>query len=116
MNSPRKIAILFLKVGVAFAFLYPAFSALFNPNLWVGYVPSWVDLFVSREIFLFLFSVSEIFVGLGVLFINRAYPAIIAGLILLTIVAFNPGEFPVIFRDLSIACMAFALAFLTKPR
>lgn len=116
MDSSRKNALLFLKLGVAFAFLYPAFSAFSDPALWVGYVPAWIETFIPRETFLVLFSLFEILVALGVLFLNKTFPSLVAGIILISIVIFNPSEFPIIFRDVSIAGMAFALTFLLKTR
>lgn len=116
MNNAHKNAVLILKVGVAFAFLYPAFSAFTDPAQWLGYVPMWIGQIFPRETFLTLFSSFEIFVALGILFTNRILPPIVAGLVLATIVIVNPREFSVIFRDLSIACMSFALAFLLRTR
>lgn len=114
MNSVNKNAILLLKIGVAFAFLYPAISSLIDPTSWIGYVPSWVGVFMPREIFLTLFSVFEILVAAGTLFLKSIVPPILAGVTLLSIVAFNPSEFPVTFRDVAIACMAFALALVMR--
>lgn len=116
MNNAHKNAVLLLKIGVAFAFLYPAFSAFTDPAQWLGYVPTWIGQIFPREIFLTLFSSFEIFVALGILFTNRVLLPATAGLILTAIVIVNPREFSVIFRDLSIACMAFALAFLLRIR
>lgn len=114
MNSMHKNAVLLLKLGIAFAFLYPAISAFVDPSAWIGYVPQWIDSFIPRETFLPIFSAFEIIVALGVLFWNRTLPSIVAGVMLVSIVALNKNEFSVVFRDLSIACMAFALASLMK--
>ena len=112
MDTPQKKAILLLKLGISFAFLYPAVSAFIDPALWIGYVPSWIELFISRDTFLPIFSAFEIVIALGVLFFNKALPSIIAGLMLVSIVVFNRSEFSVVFRDLVIASTAFALATL----
>ncbi|MEK7148364.1 MAG: hypothetical protein AAB770_00425 [Patescibacteria group bacterium] len=114
MIHKHEKAILLLKLGVAFAFIYPALSGLIDPSPWIGYVPEWIDLFMPREIFLTIFSLFEIFVAIGVLFWNKALPSVIAGLMLISIVLLNRSEFSVVFRDLSIAFAAFALAFLVK--
>jgi hypothetical protein len=87
MGAYDKKALLLLKVGVAFAFLYPAFSAFSDPSLWIGYVPSWIEMFMPREIFLPIFSTIEILVALGVLFLNKALPSIVAGIMLVSIVS-----------------------------
>lgn len=115
--TPRyEKAILLLKLGVAFSFFYPALSAFIDPLLWIGYVPVWIDLFIPREIFLHIFSAFEIVVALGVLFWNRALPSVIAGVMLISIVLLNRSEFSVVFRDLSIAFAAFALALLVRTK
>lgn len=105
---------LLLKLGIAFAFIYPALSAFIDPSAWIGYVPMWVESFLPREMFLLIFSPIELVVALGVLFWDNSIPSIVAGIMLITIVLFNGNEFSVVFRDLSIAVMAFALAFLVK--
>lgn len=116
MNSAYEKAILLLKLGVAFSFIYPAISGFINPEMWLGYVPAWIDTFLPREIFLHIFSTFEIFVAFGVLFWNKAYPSIVAGLILLTIVLLNISEFSVVFRDIPIAIMAFAIAIIVSKK
>lgn len=116
MEVYNKNAILLLKIGVAFAFIYPALSAFTDPSQWIGYVPMWVDSFIPREIFLQIFSTIEIFVAIGVLYWDNPIPSIIAGTMLVTIVLFNKSEFSVVFRDLSIATMAFGLALLTRTK
>lgn len=116
MEPYSKNAILLLKLGVAFAFIYPALSAFIDPSQWIGYVPMWVDQIIPRELFLPIFSTIEIIVALGVLFWNNPIPSIVAGTMLVSIVIFNRNEFSVIFRDLSIATMAFGLALLSRTK
>lgn len=116
MNPSNEKAILLLKLGVAFAFLFPALSSFVDPSAWIGYVPAWIDQFIPREIFLLIFSPIEIVVALGVLFWDEALPSIVAGLMLVSIVVFNYNELSVVFRDISIAIMAFALAFLVRTK
>ncbi|HAS84952.1 MAG TPA: hypothetical protein DCS23_02695 [Candidatus Yonathbacteria bacterium] len=116
MESYSKNAILLLKLGVSFAFIYPAVSAFIDPSAWIGYVPMWVDQLIPREIFLPIFSTIEIVVALGVLFWNNPIPSIIAGAMLVSIVIFNKSEFSVVFRDLSIATMTFGLALLSRKK
>lgn len=116
MAPSNEKAILLLKIGIAFAFIYPALSAFIDPSAWIGYVPAWIDQFIPREIFLLIFSPIEIVVALGVLFWDNALPSIIAGTMLVSIVVLNISELSVVFRDLSIAIMAFALAFLVRTK
>ncbi|MGB2580656.1 MAG: hypothetical protein WBC83_03090 [Minisyncoccia bacterium] len=116
METYGKNAILLLKLGVAFAFIYPAISAFIDPSQWIGYVPSFVDSILPSEIFLPIFSTIEILVALGVLFWNNPIPPVVAGIMLVSIVVFNSSEFSVVFRDLSIATMSFGLALLVKTK
>lgn len=116
MQPSNEKAILLLKLGIAFAFLYPALLSFVDPSSWVGYVPVWIDSFLPREIFLLIFSPIEILVALGVLFWDKPLPSIIAGIMLVSIVVFNYSELSTVFRDLSIALMAFALAFLHRTK
>lgn len=112
----KRNAVLLLKAGVGFALLYPAFSAFANPELWIGYVPQWIEVILPRDIFLPMFSVVEIVVALAVLFTNMMFPALTATTIWIFVVAFNSAEFFVVFRDIPIAFMALALAFLLKEK
>lgn len=116
MDTSRKNTIYLLRAGLAFSFLYPALSAFIDPASWIGYVPPWVEPVMSREVFLLVFSPIEIVVALGIIFWESVVPSLVAGLMLITIVVSNYNEFSVVFRDLSIACMAFALALLTRTK
>ncbi len=99
-----------LRVGLAFAFLYPAISSLIVPSDWIGFVPMVVRDLVDGNLFLFVFSVIEILVALGILFFrNPFYPALFGGLILVFTILFNFGSFVLIFRDVSILAMVLAL-------
>lgn len=118
MTPQEKTVSLFLRVGVAFAFLYPPLSALSDPFLWIGYFPLFLrDLVSNDTLLLHTFGVFEIAIALWILYgKNIFYPSVLATLALLAIVFFNWSEFPVLFRDLSIATMAGALAFLHRKR
>ncbi len=101
-----------LRVGLSFAFLYPAISSLINPTDWIGFVPVFVRDIVDGNLFLLALSVIEIFVALGILFFkNPFYPAFLGSILLASIILFNIGSFVLIFRDVSILAMALALMF-----
>lgn len=110
-----------LRIGLAFAFLYPPVAAWSDPITWLGYVPSYAYVlwpgFLSHFVFLHTFGVVEIILALWLLSGWRIYiPAALMGFLLLLIVAANQSQFEVVFRDLSIAATAFALAYLHRPR
>jgi len=115
-----------LRIAVAFAFLYPPIDALFDPVSWLGYFPAFVTnafhaiavpLKLSDVVLLHGFGLLEVALALWALFGRRVrVPALIMALILFVIVGFNldPANFSVLFRDISIAFAALALAFFPR--
>lgn len=66
---------------------------------------------------LHLFGVVEIIIGLWLLSGYKIFlPALAATGMLLGIVVFNFSQFDVLFRDLSIAALTFALALMHMPQ
>lgn len=103
---------LMLRVGLAFAFLYPAVTAWFDPYLWTGYFPAFVYDIAGSHILILLhiFGVVEIAIAVWLLVGTRLYiPAGAAAVLLLLIIALNLGQFSVLFRDIPILLMALAL-------
>ena len=110
----QKIIYLGLRLGVAFAFLYPPLSAFFEPYTWLGYIPAFARGYIDDLLLLHIFGVVEIIIALWILLGWKIfYPSLAATAILVAIVIFNPAEFPILFRDLSIAATALALALLS---
>ncbi len=102
-----------LRASIAVAFIYPPIAALFDPYSWVGYFPAFLTAIVSPHELLLLhaFGALEIVLALLILFRPRPWLSLgIAGAILVAIVIATPAQFPVLFRDLSIALAAFSLA------
>ena len=116
MRSYPSLAHWSLRIGVAFAFLYPPYAAIADPVSWEGYFPHFVRaLPINTLILLHGFGVIEVVLALWILSGWRIrYPAILATLMLLAIVFFNFANIDVLFRDLSIAAMTLALAFWPK--
>ena len=109
--TQQKLADLTLRVGLAFSFLYPPLNALVDPTSWIGYFPQFVRGYVPEMTLLHSFGVIEIALALWLLSGWKVfYPATLMGLMLLGIVVFDSGDFQVLFRDLSIAAIALALA------
>jgi uncharacterized membrane protein YphA (DoxX/SURF4 family) len=106
-----------LRIGLAFAFLYPPIDAIFDPYSWLGYFPSWMHGYVPDMVLLHGFGVVEVLVALWILSGCRIFlPSCVALLMLLAIVIFDGGgQFEILFRDLSIASIALALAVSHYP-
>lgn len=111
------LAHLTLRVGLAFAFLYPPYAALSDPLSWEAYFPAFVQtLPISPLILLHAFGLLEVAIAFWLLSGWRIrFPAALAAVMLLGIVAFNWSQLDVLFRDLSIAAMAIALALSPVP-
>lgn len=117
MPKKEDAILLLLKLGVTFAFIYPAIAAYLAPLNWIGYFPPFLlDVFgeENHEILLHLFGISEILIALWILIGKRIFiPSILASLYLLAIVLLNLAQLDVIFRDISILLMAVALALMS---
>jgi uncharacterized membrane protein YphA (DoxX/SURF4 family) len=115
----RRYADLLLRVALAFSLIYPPFSALSDASNWIGYIP----LFALRLwpwsalSLLHTFGVVEVVLALWILSGWKIWmPSALAGFILLVIVLTNADQFIVLFRDLSIAGLAFGLALRHFPK
>ncbi|MDB5265260.1 MAG: hypothetical protein JWN64_831 [Parcubacteria group bacterium] len=103
-----------LRLGLALSFIYPPISAIFDPYSWIGYFPAFLSNAFSAhpEILLHSFGVVEVVLALWMLFGKKVrIPSLIAALMLIAIVFFNLGQFPILFRDVALAFAALALAF-----
>jgi|TARA_Y100000310_G_scaffold345866_1_gene471936 hypothetical protein len=117
-NNTQSTVSWLLRIGVAFAFLYPAIAGFINPIAWVGYFPQFVRDAVPFEegTLLLIFGVIEIVIALWILSGKKIFiPSVIATVSLTLIVILNWGVMDVVFRDISIAAMAAALAIMYCP-
>lgn len=100
-----------LRAGLAFVLSYAATASLSHPETFARYFPSLMSAtWVNR--LLPVFAGFEVLLAVGLLMSYRyAYVAsILAGLTMVAIIAVNPHAFDVLFRNVGIACGAFALA------
>lgn len=103
-----------MRAGVAFAFLYPAINAYWNPESWLGYFPGFMHGIVPDAVLLHGFGAVEIIIGLWILSGWRVFlPSLAAAAMLFTIIVVDYREFEILFRDVSIACAALAVALLS---
>ena len=110
----NSLATLILRVGVAFAFLYPPISALYDPYSWIGYLPPFLKGYVPDLVLLHSFGIVEVVIALWILSGWRIFwPSLAATLMIFSIVILNWFNFEILFRDLSIAAMALSLAVVS---
>ncbi|HSX15001.1 MAG TPA: DoxX family membrane protein [Candidatus Saccharimonadales bacterium] len=108
-----RTAKLLLRIGLASVFLYAAASATIHPNNWIGYLPSLLDSFGSREVWLKVFSLLQVGLGLWLLSGWRTKDAAWATMLMTAgIILANLHVFDVTFRDITIFFAAWALAVL----
>lgn len=101
-----------LRIGVAFAFLYPPFDSLFHPDAWYGFFPQFMTGYLPEPVMLALWGIAEVVIALWILSGKKIFlPSIAASALLVLIVMFNFAELEIVFRDLAIACMAATLAW-----
>lgn len=116
MHIGRSVDI-FLRLGVAFAFLFPAINAVFDPYSWLGYLPGVLRDLAPELVLLHVFGFIEVVIAVWILSGRRIFfPTVFACVILVLIILLNIGDFQVLFRDVSILFMALALAVLHRPR
>lgn len=112
-----KISNLLLRIGVAFAFLYPPIDALRNPDSWIGYFPSFLHGLLPDLVLLHSFGLIEVILALWILSGKKIFiPSLIASFMLAMIILFNLNNFEILFRDVAIAIMALSLALSVKNR
>lgn len=111
----NRFAIFFLRLGLAFVFLYAAISAFINPDAWTGFLPTFLRAAFPAKTILMIFSVSEVALSLW-LFSGRStrFAAAIAALMLLGIVLTNLKVLDLTFRDVGLFFAALALMTITR--
>lgn len=114
----KALASLLLRIGIAFSFLYAAFSAYQNPLNWVGFLPQFLvpNLEVGK-LMLSVFGIIEVLVSLILIFnFKTFYAALISALMIAGIIIFNLGAFDLTFRDVPILFGSLALAVLARDK
>src|SRR5437867_464474 len=110
----ERLAQIILRIGLAFAFLFPPFDAIANPYSWYGYFPDFLHGILPDLVLLHAFGALEVLIALWVLSGWRIFfPSVVAALMLIAIVVFNTAQFEIVFRDLSIVAIALALAVVS---
>lgn len=108
-----KLASLFLRIGLAFVFLYAAIESLLNPGVWAGFLPVFLTSMIPAGPLLTGFSVYEILLAGWLLWGARVrYAAILAAITLAGITFVNLAAIDTVFRDVGLIFAALALAAL----
>lgn len=111
--SVSRLSDLVLRASLAFAFLYPPLDALRDPDAWLGYFPGYLHGIVPDPVLLHGFGLIEIVIAVWLLSgWNILWPSLAALAILLAIVLTHLHGFDTLFRDVSIAGIALALAVM----
>jgi len=110
----EELVSLFLRIGIVTTLFYAAIASFLNPLAWIGFIPSWIEVIISREIFLSVYSAYEIILGIWLLSNKKIfYASILSALTMFVIVVFNLGAFDIVFRDIAILFAAIALVVLS---
>jgi hypothetical protein len=115
MNHSK--ASLFLRIAISFSFLYVAQATLRDPASWLGYAPTFVQNMLPENILAILITLAHLTIGLWILSGKKIFwPSVAAALFLFSIVVFNFSQIDILFRDVSLALSAIALALMHRPQ
>lgn len=107
------LAVWFLRIGLAFVFLYAAIAAFIEPSVWLGYLPAFVANSSSGLFLLHAFSIIEMLLAGWLLSGKKTrWAAGVAALMFIGIIVANFASMDIIFRDVGLLFAAVALALL----
>lgn len=111
--SKSRLAIWFLRVGLAFVFAYASYEICVNPANFLKYTPNFIFKFVPQNLFLYSFGVAEIALAAWLLTGWKAeYSSLISVMLMVGIIVFNPEYFQILFRNVAIGFGGMALLML----
>ena len=108
-----KLAKWFLRIGLAFVFVYASVEIHIHPDNFLKYIPDFVFNLIPVQLFLPVFGVAE--VGLAVWLLSGwkgHYPSLLSVLMIVGITAFNMEYFQILFRNVAIGFGGLALVVL----
>ena len=104
-----------VQIGLAFTLFYVGIYSLVSPDLWISFVPKFVENFgVSRELFLAFHSIGEITLAIWLLtgWKLRISGSLTALLMASIVIVSGWDSFMITFRDVG---LFFAALFLAMP-
>lgn len=111
-SGQRKVISWLLRIGIAFTFLYAAYSGFVSPSLWVGYIPD-LPLEIEQAVLLQLWGAFEVILALWLLSGWQVHlPAIGLAIATSLLMLLNLSQFSVLFRDVTIIFASLALVVL----
>jgi uncharacterized membrane protein YphA (DoxX/SURF4 family) len=111
--SNNKLAVWFLRVGLAFVFAYASYEICVNPANFLKYTPSFILNVVPENAFLYTFGVAELVLAVWLLTgWKPEYASIISVMLMVGIIVFNPEYFQILFRNVAIGFGGLALLML----
>ncbi len=111
MNT--KLAKFFLRVGIAFVFLYASVEIYMHPDNFLKYVPKFVLSLFPLQQFLDFFGVAEVVLAAWIMSGWKGqYSALLSVLVIVGITCMNTEYFYILFRNVAIAFGGLALIVL----
>ncbi len=109
-----KLALFFLRLGIAAVFLYAAIAAYLEPQNWIGYIPQFFRSILPASTLLVLFGAYQVILSLWLLWGKKIFWAsLLSILTFIAIITVNITSLDVVFRDIAILFAALSLAVLT---
>lgn len=111
------LAKFFLRIGLAFVFVYAAVEIYFHPANFLKYVPHEITDLMPVDLFLLVFGVVEIILAVWLLSGWKGqYPSLISFLMMVGIIVLNPEYFQILFRNVAIGFGSLALVVLEMAK
>ena len=111
----KKLASVFLRIGLAAMLLYASVAATLDPFSWIGFFPPWLRDVIPDRILLGGHSFFEALLALWLLSgWKTSLAALFSALSLAAIVVFNIGVLDITFRDVGLLFAALALYALER--
>lgn len=113
MFGSKKGASILLRLAVGLPFIYVAIDGYLHPNDWVGYLPQILGQLAPLTTILMFFSVYELILGLCLVFgWHIRISAFFAAATYAGIIAANPSQFLITFRDVGLLLASLALMIM----
>ena len=109
LGKYEEYAPLFIRIGLGLVWFLFGIDKFIAPLNWLGYIPQWMPLPFSKEVFIFLLGIVETIIGIGLLLglLTRFFAFISAVMMMPIMIAVGYNE--IFIRDIAIFLMAVAM-------